>query len=251
MVKILNHYHTLNIDPLATQAEIKQAYRRLVKRFHPDVNQDETGHEEITRINAAYEILGDPSKRYSYDQFLSNPRREIGSQSTGVGIDDRSPAADWSGRQQRTAQAQHHYQQQRRAEPDADQQLQQWLQRVYAPVNRLLCQILMPLKEEINQLAADPFDDELMEDFQAYLEECRDRLQQAQTFFKSLPNPPSVAGIAEYLYYCVNHVSDGLDELETFTLNYDDRYLHVGQEFFRIAQKLRQEAQLVARSMPS
>ncbi len=52
-----NHYDTLKVNPSASQAEIKQAYRRLVKQFHPDTNQ-EADHDQIVRINAAYEVLG-------------------------------------------------------------------------------------------------------------------------------------------------------------------------------------------------
>ncbi|MEO0932402.1 MAG: DnaJ domain-containing protein, partial [Cyanobacteria bacterium J06641_2] len=47
-----NHYETLNIDRNASQTEIKQAYRRLVKLFHPDVTQETTDREKIIRINA-------------------------------------------------------------------------------------------------------------------------------------------------------------------------------------------------------
>jgi molecular chaperone DnaJ len=58
-----------------------------------------------------------------------------------------------------------------------------------------------------------------------------------------MPNPPSVAGAAAHLYYCLNQIGDGLDELEYFPLNYDERYLHMGQELFRIATGLHCEAQ--------
>lgn len=57
-----------------------------------------------------------------------------------------------------------------------------------------------------------------------------------------MPNPANLAGVAAHLYYCLNQVGDGLDELEFFTLNYDDHYLHTGQELFRIAEGLRWEA---------
>jgi len=109
--------------------------------------------------------------------------------------------------------------------------------------------VLKPLKAQINALAADPFDDELLEVFQAYLEECRDYLQKAQHAFSSLPNPPNVAGVAAHLYYCLNQVSDGVDELERFTTSYDDHYLHTGQELFRIATGLRREAQAAVREI--
>ena len=117
------------------------------------------------------------------------------------------------------------------------------MRQVYQPVNRLLCRILNSLEEQIETLAADPFDDQLLEEFQTYIESCRDWLKQAQRTFRSMPNPPTVAGTAAHLYYCLNQIADGLDELEYFPLNYDERYLHMGQEMFRIANGLHCEAQ--------
>ena len=105
-------------------------------------------------------------------------------------------------------------------------------------------QILNSLEQQIDELAADPFDDELVEEFEDYLKTCRDWLKQAQVAFRSMPNPPSVAGAAAHLYYCLNQVADGLDELEYFPLNYDERYLHMGQELFRIAAGLHCDAQV-------
>ena len=231
---ISNHYQTLNISPEATQLEIKKAYRRLAKLFHPDSNQTIASHDQITQINAAYEILGDPQSRRSYDQQLQRAR---GQANTSQG--------NWNGKPthpERTAAAQRKYQR-RQTGQDADEQLELWLNRVYVPVNRLLARILNALHEQVDDLSADPFDDELMGEFQAYLEDCRQFLAQAQSTFRSLPNPPSVAGVAAHLYYCLNQVGDGIEELNTFTLNYDDHHLHVGQELFRIANRLRREAQ--------
>jgi molecular chaperone DnaJ len=243
MVRTETHYQTLNVSPTATQAEIKQAYRSLVKRFHPDVNQDIAGYEQITKINAAYEILGDCKQRQSYDNYLAGYTTVI-----SKGSECQQPG--WWDAQERTVSAQQRHRQQRQTVGDADAQLQQWIKQVYNPVNRLLNQILFPLEREISCLAADPFDDELMADFQIYLEECRDWLSLAQLFFGSLPNPASVAGVAAHLYYCLNHIGDGLEELEAFTGCYDDHYLHVGQEFFRIATGLRNEARLALKSIP-
>ncbi len=225
-----SHYHTLNVDPSATQAEIKQAYRQLAKRFHPDTQTTHANHDAIARINAAYEVLGDPQQRRSYDQRLNHPHRTT--------------------RQQRTADAQQqyrHYRQQVQTGQEADAELERWLKQVYTPVNRLIQQILQPLRSEIDALAADPFDDELMEDFQAYLADSRADLKQAQQRFRSMPNPPTVAGVAANLYYCLNQVGDGIEELERFTCNYDETYLHTGQELFRIAKGLQREAQAAVR----
>lgn len=229
-----NHYDTLHVSPDASQAEIKQAYRRLVKLFHPDSNQQTADPEQIIRINAAYEVLGDATSRQSYDQQLR----------PSVAHRQQRPHVTQRERQQRTAAAQKQYRASRQTGKDADEQLEQWLQQVYQPVNNLLCRILNSLEEQIEALAADPFDDQLLEEFQDYIKTCRVWLKQAQNAFRSRPNPPSVAGTAAHLYYCLNQVGDGLDELDYFPLNYDERYLHMGQELFRIAAGLHCEAQV-------
>jgi molecular chaperone DnaJ len=247
MAKTINHYQTLNVNPSATQAEIKRAYRQLVKRFHPDVNQERDTHEQISHINAAYEILGDPQQRYSYDRHLA-----WYSDHGNANFSTQSPRSQtsWSSQQERVAKAQQHYQRQRQTADAADQQLKHWIKHVYNPVNQLLRQILGALDSEMRYLSADPFDDELMADFQDYLEDCHQWLSQAQGYFSSSPNPNSLAGVAASLYYCLNHVGDGLEELETFTLNYDDHYLHMGKELFRLANKLRREAHIALQSIP-
>ncbi|NEQ26671.1 MAG: J domain-containing protein [Microcoleus sp. SIO2G3] len=218
-----NHYTTLDIQPTASQAEIKDAYRRLAKQYHPDSNREVANHDRIAQVNAAYEVLGDPQQRQAYDRQL---RRASSSREQYSAKNSRSNP-----------------QPQRPNGREADELLYEWLQRVYNPVNRLLQQVIKPLQSEIDSLAADPFDDDLLADFQAYLEDCRDILVRAQAMFRSLPNPASVAGVAANLYYCINQVSDGIDELERFTTSYDDHYLHTGQELFRIANGLRREAQ--------
>ncbi len=247
-----NHYITLDISPTATLAEIKQAYRRLVKLFHPDSNLETADHETIIRINAAYEVLGDPHRRQSYDQHLFHQHlaNEGFSSSDAEQGDQRANAYasqhPWGTQTQRqqTAAAQKQYRVHRRQTgQDADEQLQRWLKQVYGPVNRLLCRILNALADQLESLSADPFDDQLMEAFQAYLAECRHYLNEAQRTFRSQPNPAAAASAAVHLYYCLNQVGDGIDELELFTLNYDDHYLHTGQELFRIATGLQCEAQ--------
>jgi len=216
-----NHYDTLGIPPEASQAEIKQAYRRLVKLFHPDSNSGDSNHNQIAQINAAYEVLGDPQHRQFYDCQLH----------------------PFQTRHQRTAATQKQYRAQQPAGQHIDEHFRLWLNEVYTPVNQLLRSILEPLQAQLDELSADPFDDELLEEFQDYLQGCRQRLSQAQKSFRTLPNPANVAGVAAHLYYCLNQVGDGLEELEFFTLNYDEHYLHTGQELFRIATGLQWEAE--------
>src|SRR6476646_3299343 len=182
-----NHYETLDIPQAASQSEIKQAYRRLAKQFHPDSNRAVSDHEQISQINAAYEVLSDPQRRQSYDQELAH-------RLYGARFDPEvmSPGD----RQRRAAEVQKQYREQYPTGQAADEHLQLWLHQVYAPVNRLLSRILRALAEEIDELAADPFDDELMEGFQEYLADCHTDLSQAQKTFRSMPNPPNVAGVA-------------------------------------------------------
>ena len=103
--------------------------------------------------------------------------------------------------------------------------------------------IIDPLEIEIENLSGDPFDDELLGDFQAYLEDCRHYLQLAQQKFAAYPNPAQLARVAANLYYCLDRIEDGIKELEYFVLNYDEYYLHTGQEILRIAERLRCEAE--------
>jgi molecular chaperone DnaJ len=221
-----NHYDVLEVARKATQKEIKQAYRRLVKKFHPDAQNAHSSHEKIISINAAYEVLGDPKRRHSYDNQLSD-----------------SPTIYQNQRHQRTAAAQQQYHNDRQKQKAEQTQEKQWLKQVYTPVNRLINAIISPLNREIDYLSADPFDDELMEQFHSYLEDCQTYLTKAKKIFSSQPNPSNLGGVAAKIYYCLNHLHDGLEELERFTMNYDEHYLHTGKELFRISQRLRKEAQ--------
>jgi len=62
-------YETLGISENATQAEIKKAYRKLARKYHPDICKKPECEEKFKEINAAYEILSDEEKRKQYDQF--------------------------------------------------------------------------------------------------------------------------------------------------------------------------------------
>ncbi|MEL6439202.1 MAG: DnaJ domain-containing protein [Cyanobacteria bacterium J06621_8] len=227
----MDHYQVLQVSPQATQQEIKQSYRRLAKQFHPDHQINSNNSERIIALNAAYEILGDRQNRRRYDR-----QQQLG-----------YPQDFYANRQARNAAAQKQYQRQRDSKP-AEVTYERWLKEVYLPIHRLVSKIIPPLETEIDCLSADPFDDGLMGDFEAYLDTCEDYWQQAQQKIASQPNPPQVAGVASNLYYCLNHIGDGIKELKWFTMNYNDQYLHTGQEIFRIAARLHQQAQARASS---
>ena len=228
----MNHYQTLQLSPKATQAEIKLAYRRLAKQFHPDSHAGNQNCDRIIALNAAYEVLGDRQNRRLYDR-----QQQLGQNSDF-----------FVRRQERDAAAQQQYYRQRvNKPPEVD--YQQWLREVYIPIDRLVTKILHSLEIEIENLAADPFDDLLMTDFETYLDTCNEYWEQAQQKLASQPNPPQVAGVAANIYYCLNHLGDGIKELQWFTMNYNDQYLHTGQEIFRIAAKLHFQAQARVESL--
>ena len=67
-----DYYKTLGLDKTAKEADIKSAYRRLARKYHPDMNPGKPEAEEkFKEVNEAYQVLSDPEKRQKYDQFGS------------------------------------------------------------------------------------------------------------------------------------------------------------------------------------
>ena len=90
-----SYYDVLGIDRSADKAAIKQAYRRLAKKYHPDTTEDKDGEAKFKAVGEAYAVLGDDQKRAYYDQFgTGNPNRPQGghggqySTAGGLNIDD-------------------------------------------------------------------------------------------------------------------------------------------------------------------
>jgi DnaJ-class molecular chaperone len=68
-----NYYDILGTTKTASEKEIRQAYRKLARQFHPDVNPgDKSAEEKFKEINQAYEVLSDPEKRGKYDKHGEN-----------------------------------------------------------------------------------------------------------------------------------------------------------------------------------
>ena len=64
-----DYYQILGVSRNATDKEVRQAYRKLARRYHPDVNPDKSTEEKFKQINQAYEVLADPEKRKKYDRY--------------------------------------------------------------------------------------------------------------------------------------------------------------------------------------
>ena len=72
---MIDYYRLLGVKATASQAEIKSAYRKLARKYHPDVNQDsKSASEQFALISKAYTILNDPQERAYYDDQLNTQR---------------------------------------------------------------------------------------------------------------------------------------------------------------------------------
>src|SRR5918998_1391339 len=70
-----DYYKILGIAREASQDEIKRVYRRLARKYHPDVSKEANAEERFKEVQEAYEVLKDPEKRAAYDQLGSNWRQ--------------------------------------------------------------------------------------------------------------------------------------------------------------------------------
>jgi curved DNA-binding protein len=69
----VDYYKTLGVAKNASAEDIKKAYRKLARKYHPDVNpNDKEAHKKFQQINEAHEVLSDPEKRKKYDQYGEN-----------------------------------------------------------------------------------------------------------------------------------------------------------------------------------
>jgi len=83
-----DYYKTLGVTKAATEKEIKQAFRKLARKLHPDVNPgDKAAESRFKEVNEAYEVLGDPATRKKYDELGANWRmyEQAGAQPGGAG----------------------------------------------------------------------------------------------------------------------------------------------------------------------
>src|SRR5215510_13630254 len=95
-VDFKDYYSTLGVAKTATDKEIKQAFRKLARKHHPDVNPgDKAAEAKFKEINEANEVLGDPEKRRKYDELGANWREY--EQAQRQGQTTGAPFGDFSG----------------------------------------------------------------------------------------------------------------------------------------------------------
>ena len=69
-----NYYEELGVSRDASADEIKKAYRKLAKKYHPDISKEADAEAKMQAINVAYDTLGDATKKAEYDQMLDQPQ---------------------------------------------------------------------------------------------------------------------------------------------------------------------------------
>jgi curved DNA-binding protein len=84
-----DYYETLGVKPDASDAEVKSAYRRLARKYHPDVSKESGAEEKFKAVNEAYEALKDSARRKAYDQLRAGGYR--------AGDEFRGPPPNWQG----------------------------------------------------------------------------------------------------------------------------------------------------------
>ena len=208
-------YKELGLNKNATKNEIKSSYRSLVKKHHPDAGGEK---ERFLRIQNAWETLNDPQKKQEYDQqlFSSYPS------SSNEFIENWEEKINSK----------------KYSSSTKDKEVQTWIEDIFKPSNRLITQIIKPLNNEIKELSADPYDEQLMEKFCCYIETSQKKIKKVDKIYNSILVPNSISALGLDLYYCYSQVQDALSELDKYTQGYVDDYLFDGKEMMKEAKRI-------------
>lgn len=209
-----NLYKELGLKENATQSEIKSSYRRLVKKHHPDAGGEK---DRFLAIQDAWETLNDPLKKEQYDKNLFSLQQS--SNFRDQNWEDNVNTKKYSSKVK-------------------DNEVKNWIKNIYNPINRFISQIIKPLSQEIKELSADPYDEELMDNFCKYIALSQKKIEKVDKLYKSISVPRSISSLGLDLYHCFSQVKDALSELDKYTQGYVDDYLFDGKEMMKEAKRI-------------
>jgi len=209
-----NFYEELGIKKNATKIEIKSSYRSLVKKHHPDAGGEK---ERFLAIQNAWETLNDPIKKEKYD-------RKMFSSNTSFDSLNQNWEKNFNAKKYNSS--------------IKDKEVEIWIKDIYTPINRLISQIIKPLNNEIKELSADPYDEQLMENFSNYISFSQKKIEKVEKIYNKKLVPNSVSALGLDLYHCFSQVKDALSELDRYTQGYVDDYLFDGKEMIKEAKRI-------------
>ncbi len=217
------HYQILGVETNVGDAEIKRAYRRLVKHMHPDIGHSEqdaadrkAATERMMGINAAYETLMDSRKRSTYDITigLARSRRLFSAVSQGA---------------------------------DEDEARQRYLRLIFLPVRIAIMRVLNGYQSQLKQLALDIYDEELVSSFESYVDSYEDALSNGSRTFTAEKCPQSLYAAVQMMRYCIAQAADAAEEMRRFCMNFDYDHLSLAGQLVVIAQDLCRQALKLSR----
>jgi len=209
-----NLYSELGLEKNATKSEIKSSYRSLVKKHHPDTGGEK---ERFLAIQNAWETLSDPVKKEKYDRKISSSSNSLNSLNE-----------NWEEK----------FKSKKYSSLIKDKEVEIWIKEIYTPINKLISQIIKPLNNEIKELSADPYDDQLMENFCNYISLSQKKIEKVDRIYNKKLVPKSISALGIDLYHCFSQVKEALSELDRYTHGYVDDYLFDGKEMIREAKRI-------------
>ena len=207
-------YEELGLEKNATKSEIKSSYRSLVKKHHPDAGGDK---ERFLAIQNAWETLSDPIKKEQYD-------RNFFSSSSSFDALNKNWEEKFNSKKYNSS--------------IKDKEVETWIKEIYVPINRLIGQIIKPLNNEIKALSADPYDEQLMENFCVYIRLSQKKIEKVDKIYNKKLIPKSISALGLDLYHCFSQVKDALLEFDRYTQGYVDDYLFDGKEMIKEAKRI-------------
>ncbi|MBY0356796.1 MAG: J domain-containing protein [Candidatus Obscuribacterales bacterium] len=219
------YYQILGLETDVSAIEIKRAYRRLVKIEHPDLdhrNKSESERlsatESMLALNVAYETLMDKRRRAQYDLTIGL--------AVASGLNKT-------------------YQFRKTSE---DELREVYLAKIFHPSRLAVTKVLSAYKRQIRLLSQDPFDDELIAEFEAYVNQVEVALAKSSNALAKKTVPATLEAAVHMMRHCIAQAADGLEELRHFCQNYDYDHLAMADNLFRIASDLAKQALALTRS---
>lgn len=217
-----SYYQILGLRTDASPADIKRAYREIVKKHHPDLGQHHKSEddlaqdtEEMLLINEAYETLKDKKKRSAYDVRI------------GVTVSIKPFKMEAH---------------------NEDQARAVFLAKVFHPSRLAIGKVLSNYSKQIKILSADPYDDELLDQFQEYLDEFEAALRKSSNLFSKNQTPTTLEPAALMMRHCIAQASDALDDMRRFCQNYNYDHLSTAEALLGIAHDLSKKAYALTKS---